>query len=298
MLEQLLDVEVNPRPIATQPVQLTQRLLRLAIFFVLLFVVGISLISGTQINQIPLNVSSGTGQTLRIVRDELQPDAPVLMVFDYEAAFAAEMEAVAAPVVDHMILLKHPRLSLLTTKPTGAGLSERFMNDTQPGQSYANLGYLPGEAAGVLAFVEDPVFAKPVVIDGQSVWESPALQGVTSLSNFAAIILITDEVETSRIWVEQTQDRRGVARLLVISSAQAGPLLQPYVESGQIDGMVTGLDGGGPIEQVNSGRPGSVRHYWDAYGFALLVTTMMISIGSLWSLFMGWRARRRTPGRN
>jgi hypothetical protein len=294
MLEQMLEGETTPRPIITKSVLLQQRFLRMGIFAILLLVVALSLLSGTEINAIPLDVSAETGQALSIVRDELIPDTPVLVIFDYDAAFASELEAVAAPLVDHMMLLKHPRLTLLATKPTGAGLSERFMQTTQPGQPFINLGFLPGDAVGALAFVENPQSAKPVFIDGQNVWELPELQGISRISDYSAILLITNEVESAKMWIEQTQGKLGETRLLVISSAQAGPLLQPYVESGQIDGMVTGLDGGGPIEQVNSGRPGTIRHYWDAYAFALLTTTFVISIGSVWSLFMGWQARRNT----
>ena len=214
MLEQMLEGEGSPKPIATKPVLLQQRFLRMGIFAILLLVVTLSLLSGTEINSIPLDVTKETGQALSFVRDELVPDAPVLMIFDYDAAFASELEAAAAPLVDHMILLKHPRLALLATKPTGAGLSERFMQTTQPDQPFVNLGFLPGDAVGALAFVENPLSTKPVFIDGQNVWDSPALQGISGISDFSAILLLTNEVETARVWIEQTQGKRGETRLL------------------------------------------------------------------------------------
>ena len=184
----------------------------------------------------------------------------------------------------------------------GAGLAERFMANTQSshnyqsGQQVVNLGYLPGGAAGVLAFAENPATTKPTSISGESAWETPALQGVRQLSDFSAMILLTNDVETARIWIEQTEPVRGETRLLVISSAQSGPMILPYVQSGQVDGIVTGLDGSAPIERVNSGRPGMVRRYWDAYGFGLLAALVMIAFGSLWSLVSGWRERRREQG--
>ena len=142
----------------------------------------------------------------------------------------------------------------------------------------------------------DPEITKPLTITGENAWSTAVLQNVKQLSDFAAIILLTDDIETARIWIEQTEGVRGVARLLVVSSAQSGPMLLPYVQSGQIDGMVTGLDGSAPIEQVNSGRPGMVRRYWDAYGFGLLTAVVLIIIGSLWSLAAGWQARRKEQG--
>ena len=207
-----------------------------------------------------------------------------------------------APLIDYMLLLKHPRLGMIASNPVGAGLAESFMTNTQSshnyqsGQQVVNLGYLPGDAAGVLAFAKNPATTKSISIDGELAWETPALQGISQLSDFAAIILLTNNVETARIWIEQTEPVRGDTRFLVISSAQSGPMILPYVDSGQIDGMVTGLDGSAPIERVNNGRPGTVRRYWDAYGFGLLAALGMISLGSLWSLVSGWQERRKEQG--
>ena len=302
MLEQMLATEIHPEPITTQRVVSSQRILRWVIAVLLLLVVGGSVFSGTQLNPMPVGAPIETSAAMRFIQESLPANGSVLMVFDYEAALAGEMEAAAAPFVDHMLLLKHPRLSLISSTPTGTGLAERFMRDTQDshnyqeGQQLANLGYLPGGAAGILAFAENPVTTKPKTITGENAWNTPALQGVRQLSDFSAIILLTNDGESARIWIEQTQAARKDTQFLVISSAQSGPMILPYVQTGQVDGMVTGLDGSAPIENVNDGRPGMVRRYWDAYGLGLLTALSMISIGSLWSLVAGWQARRKEQG--
>jgi hypothetical protein len=184
----------------------------------------------------------------------------------------------------------------------GSGLAERFMANMQGShgyernQQFVNLGYVPGGAAGVLSFAENPVNTKPLTTTGINAWETPSLLGVNNLSDFSAILLLTNEMETARTWIEQTEMTRGEARFLVISSAQSGPMIRPYYESGQVDGMITGIGGGAPIEQVNSGRPGMVRRYWDAYGFGLVTAVGLIALGSLWNLFSGWQARRKEQG--
>jgi hypothetical protein len=302
MLEQMLAQEEYPKPVSEQKVVGTQRLLRWVITVLLLLVVGGAIFGGTQINRMPTSAPLETSAVLNYVQNTLPTDAPVLMIFDYDAALAGELEPSAAPLVDHMLTLKHPRLSFVSSLPTGPGLAERFMTNIQGSHNYerdqqfVNLGYLPGGAAGVLAFSENPIGTKPLTSTGKNAWETPALQGVSNLSDFAAIILLTNDIETARTWIEQTEMTRGEARLLVVSSAQSGPMIQPYYQSGQIDGMVTGLDGSAPIEQVNSGRPGMVRRYWDAYGFGLLTAVALITLGSLWSLFSGWQARRKEQG--
>ena len=304
MLEQMLAEEIHPKPITTQQAVLTQRLLRWIMAFLILLVVGGTIFTGTQINEIPAGAPRETSAALSYIQ-AMPPGAPVLLIFDYEAALTGELEAAAMPLVDHMVTHKNPRLSMISSTPIGTGLAERFIatikilqtdRDYQRGNNFINLGYLPGGGAGVLAFSTNPAETKPLTTTGENAWETPVLQDVRQLSNFAAIILLTNDVETARIWIEQTETARGETGFLVISSAQSGPMILPYVQSGQVDGMVTGLDGSAPIEWVNDGRPGMVRRYWDAYGFGLLTAAVMISVGSLWSLISGWQARRKEQG--
>jgi hypothetical protein len=304
LLEQMLAEEISPKPISARKVVLTQRLLRWVITILLLLVIVGTVFSGTQINPMPTSVPVETLAALNYIQNSLPADAPVLLIFDYQASLSGEVEAAAAPLVDRMLTLKHPRLTLLSSTPVGSGLAERFIepfttptnHNYQRGQNFIDLGYLPGGASGVLSFSMNPETTKPLTITGENAWSTAVLQNVKQLSDFAAIILLTDDIETARIWIEQTEGVRGEARLLVVSSAQSGPMLLPYVQSGQIAGMVTGLDGSAPIEQVNGGRPGVVRRYWDAYGFGLLTAVVLITIGSLWSLASGWQTRRKEQG--
>jgi len=302
MLEKILAEEVHPKPMVTQQRVISQRGLRWFITFILLLIVGGTIFTGTQINPMPASVPLETTYALRYIQETLPPDAPVLLIFDYEASLAGELEATAAPLVDHMLLLKHPRLSLISSTPTGTGLAERFMENTQAshnyqrGQQFSNLGYIPGGASGVLAFSGKPVSVKPFDVNGEDIWNMPVLQDVKHLSDYAAIILLTGDAESARIWIEQTEGSRGDTQFLVVSSAQSGPMILPYAQSGQVDGMVTGLDGGASVEQANSGRPGMVRRYWDAYGFGLLSAVAMIVLGSLLSLASGWQIMRKKIG--
>jgi hypothetical protein len=303
LLERMLSEEITPKAVVTQKVVFTQRILRWLIAALLLLVLGTTVYLSPQINPVPTSVPPETSAAWDYIRDILPSNAPVLLVFDYEAARAGEMEAAAAPLVDQMLTLKAPRLSLVASTPVGAGLAERFIRILQLGrpslarnENFVNLGYLPGGPAGVQAFSGNPKNVKPLTTTGEDAWATPVLQDVAILSEFKAIFLLTDDVETARIWIEQTEGQRGEARFLVVSSAQSAPMLLPYVRSRQVDGMVTGLDGGAPIEQANSGRPGMARRYWDAYGLGLLTAVLVIFIGSLWSLISGWRTLRKEQG--
>jgi hypothetical protein len=301
LLEQIMAAEAHPEPMITPVGVNSQRILRIVIFVLLLAVVAGAIFTGTQLFPLPVGSPAETMAAFNVVDTILPPDAPVLVIFDYEPALAGEMEAVAAPLLDHMIVKQHPRMALLSTSPTGAVMAERLFSDSMrdlPAVQYVNLGYLPGGLSAVRAFAQDPIHTLTLPADVSvfnlnpaSVWTSPTLQGVQSFSNFAAIILITDSADAGRTWIEQAGPLRGSAQFVVISSAQAGPLLQPYYASGQINGLASGLYDAAVLEQNNAGRPGYARRYWDAYSLGLVLILVLLVGGALWSLAANLRER-------
>ena len=299
LLERLLASETHPNPVKSQTEIRSQRILRWLITILMVIVVGGVMFSGTQIIPMPVGMPREAWAAVQIV-EGIPENAPVLLIFDYEAARAGEMEVAAGGLIDHMLLLKHPRLALLASKPTGTGLAGRFMSIIQSGHNYQdgqqmlNLGYLPGGAAGVLGFSKNPKVTMPVAANGSPAWESTALQGVNNISDFATIILLSDDAENARIWIEQLEADNSLdtTSFIVVSSGQSGPMILPYLQSGQVDGIVIGLDNNASIEQYNAGRPGLARGYWDAYGFGLLTAVAIIILGSFWNLISAFQARR------
>jgi hypothetical protein len=117
--------------------------------------------------------------------------------------------------------------------------------------------------------------------------------GTQQLQDFAAIIVITDGLESGRVWIEQTQDARGSSQMIVVSSALAGPMLLPYFNSGQVQGLVAGLNGAAGPELSNSGLPGQVRQYWDAYSLGLYGAALLMVAGAAWHGLTAARERQR-----
>jgi len=296
LLERILASETNPRPLVTSAFVTSQRVLRWAITGLFIVVLGAMIFLRTQNMPVSAALPNEVSAASSAVAN-LPQNSAVLTIIDYEPALAGEMEAVSGPLLDQLVLLTHPQLTFLSTSPNGSALVERLLTNTkinQPapngldykaGQNYFNLGFLPGGSSGVLEFVQSPKSAMPSA-------------GVNNLSEYAAVILLTDHAESGRAWVEQLSSQKQIdpslsnQPLLVAASAQAGPLLQPYVSSRQITGMVSGLSDAVRYEFVNNSRPGIARAYWDSFGVGLLMAIALITIGSLWSLFTGIRARR------
>ena len=296
LLEQILAGETAARPLVTSSSVASQNVLRWVLTGLVMVVLGAMIGLRSQSmpvsTALPVEVSAASNAIANIPEG-----APVLVVVDYEPALAGELEAVSGPLLDNMVLLRHPNLSFLSTSPNGSALVERLVTNTkingpapeglgyQPGVQYFNLGYLPGGSAGVLAFIQSPQTAIPAA-------------DVENFSQYAAVIVLTDHAESGRVWVEQLDARKqsdpalASQPLLMVASAQAGPLLQPYVSSRQVAGMISGLPDAARYESVNNVPPGIARTYWDAFGIGLLLAIILITFGSLWSLFTGIRLRR------
>ena len=296
ILEDILAAETSPVPIESFSTLMPSRALRWTLAFLILAVVFSTTFLRTQIFSLPRGVPNEVSAAIQVMQS-IPENAAVLVAFDYEPSRAGEMEAAATPLLDQLLLLKRSRFTLIATNETGSVLAERFISGPlafhqQSGMQYTNLGYLPGGQLGIRAFAQNPSVTSPSDIFGQPAWASPTLQDVTALNQFTAMILITDNADAARVWIEQTQGLRGNIPFIVVSSAQAAPMIQPYYDSAQVTGIVPGLYGGAIFEQYNAGRPGTARNYWDAYSIGMLIAMAFVLGGGLWNLMLGLRERR------
>ena len=300
LLQKMLEAESEPKSLTSPPLLLSERVLRWVLLALFLLVVGLPLFARRPFTP---QASLFPNETLAAVQaiNALPENAPVLLVFDYDAGLSGELEVAAAPLVDHL-MLRGARLTLLATTPGGSLLAERFLTRTQaehryqPGFHYVNLGYLPGGAAGVSGFAQSPVRAMPAWQGGESAWQMSVLQGVRRLSDFEAVVVLSDNTEGAQTWVEQALPWLEDKPLLLVVSAQVEPVLRPYVDSGQVKGLVSGLTGGVAYEAIN-GRPGLAQHYRDSLSIGLFLTAIVLVIGGGWSLLSARRVyREKTAG--
>ena len=305
LIEQIIANETSVSSVSSTTVVASQRMLRWilsGLFIVVLgFVIGLGwhnldIIAPGQVEVNQLSTMIGS----------VPDSSPVLLVMDYEPAVAGELAAAAGPVLDQLAVSRNSKFTFLAMSPNGSAMVEHLLWSTkisvpesddpfdgglgyQASEDYFNAGFLPGGSAGVLGFINDPVKMMPDVL---------SLATVGSFSNFEAVILLTDNAESGRVWVEQLeiskQYRPEIAfkPLIVISSAQAGPMLEPYVSSGQVDVLINGLFDAAKYEFVNQSQPGLARAYWDSFGIGLMMAILAIVFGSIWNIFMGIRERR------
>ena len=298
-LEQLLGKEGQAGTFSRVDKKLPRRILRWGVAILVLLIVSLPIITGLQITS-PLVNYPPELLAAREILYGLPPNSPVLMVFDYEPAYSGELEVTAAPILENLIF-SGARLAMLSTNPTGPALAENLMKIARGQQDfnnnvlYTNLGYLAGGASGVLSFVMNPSQTIPIAMDGSLPWQSSLLFDVQSLADFKTVIILTDNSDTARIWVEQAGLVLGETPLLMAISAQAEPMIRPYYDSKQIKGLVTGLAGGKAFEQTLQ-ISGLSQKYWEPFSYGLFLAELTILFSALWSAVVIWQNRKSSVG--
>lgn len=289
LFESILAQETQPQPIPARRSRAPRVVLRALIALFLVILLGGLLMANIQL----LPVSSLYPASITSMYDQIEAlpvDAPVLLAVDFSPGFSGEMRFASTMVIDHL-MAKNARLTVVSTVPTGPAMADSLLRDVQAlrpdydlANQVGNLGFLPGGTISLVEFVRSPQEAAPKTTLGENAWEQPALAGVQSIQDFAQVIILTDRAEGGRAWIEQVQPYLGDVPLMFISSAQAAPLLQPYVESRQAQGMVSGLMGGTLYGQRTGRQDANIANrYWGTYQIGVLIAFLMVLLGAVYS---------------
>jgi len=309
VLKKLITDENKTKTIQKPAPVSTQRVLRWLIAIIMLVTTAGTIVFGGIVDTEPPTAAQVQNSGYGALYDQIESlydGQPVLIAFDYQPASAGELHTAAAGVVDHL-MKQGTYLSFISTQPTGPALADHFLATTQEKhgyvhtQQYINLGYLPGESAGLLSFVIAPKKIIPLAFDGSNAWGSPPLLRVNSINDFEMILVITDDPDTAKIWIEQVGTILKDTPLNMVISAQAEPLIQPYFRSSPqlVKGYVSGIIDSMNYEQLLD-RPNLATTAWLPFNLGIIITVGTIFIGGLangvLSLFS--RHRSRAAGDN
>jgi hypothetical protein len=254
---------------------------------------------------------SGSAAALATRIAALPQSAPVLLAYEWDARRAAEMEALEAAVVAKLTARRIPLL-LITTDPQGALLSERrasllregrdrFYN--QAGLGFVDLGYKPGGALALARLAADfgSVFEQDWtgrnltgernVIQAMCQSANGAVSGC-SLDRVGMVIVMADESEDARIWMEQVASGHPSLPITFVTPAELAPLIQPYLTRADV-AMITGLRDAVGLQEFGGNADERLARRADAGTIGGAVFGLLVLIGMVPAVWSGRRARRR-----
>lgn len=289
MMDQVLTRESPLIASVPQTKKRRNRLILAAVIVVVLLILLLLAAVGLGFLPMPQLFSAETVTFYNTV-ETLPENSAVLIVLDYSPAFAAELQPISQTLMDQLVA-KEARMSFISTQPSGPffadqllnQVSERFPQFDLAGKT-VNMGYLAGGASGLQEFSIHPMIAISRGWDGQPLWSKPALAGISSLDQFSSVIIFSESMDSARDWIEQVQPRLGEVPLLIASSAQTWPLLQPYSSSNQVKGLVAGISGGAAYEKI-LGKSNTGSDLWGLYLVGQFLAVLIILLGVVYRVY-------------
>jgi hypothetical protein len=221
------------------------------------------------------------------------PGARVLVAFDYTPGYGGELDPLAERVLTDLAR-RGISLVALSTRPEGVGLARQVLGrvatnapDYRYGANYVILGYLPGAERGLRLATQDLAAILPHDDVLQMPWERlPAAQGIVTLADFEATLLLTDDGNSARRWIEQVGTQVDTPTY-ALATARIEPLLIPYQQSGQLAALVGGVYGGLEYPLADAPQRDNL-HSSDSHLALLGVFVLAALLGNL----VPWRVNR------
>ncbi|HKQ56511.1 MAG TPA: hypothetical protein VJY35_01470 [Candidatus Eisenbacteria bacterium] len=240
---------------------------------------------------LPLKVSPPVKGFVDAV-DKLPNGSTVLMSCDYDPSARPEMVPMTKTAFRHL-LGKDCKVVVTVLWNAGPGLVEATLNEVAaefPGKTYGvdwvNLGYKAGDDAVMVLMGQGIKNAFPRDYRGNLTNTIPLMEKVRDYSSFPMLVNISAGFPGTKEWVQQVQSR---FHLPMVSgcTAVSAPEYYPYLQSGQLLGLLGGMAGAAEYELAR-GEKGSATKGMDAQSLAHFFVAFCIVLGNV----VQWAKRR------
>lgn len=185
--------------------------------------------------------------------DELHTTGKPLMIsVDFDPASLPELYPMLIAMIRHAFA-RDIKVLVLGLWPNGIGLAQQALADAsaefnkQEGIDYVFLGYKAGVDAVILGMGENIAAVFPKDGNGRSLDSLPMMNNIRKLADIGLIISLSAGTPGYADWLFYAQSRYR-AKLAVGSTAVQAADAYPYLQSGQLTGLLAGMKGAAEYE--------------------------------------------------
>jgi hypothetical protein len=228
---------------------------------------------------LPINVSKHTTRSFGVL-DTLSAGDKIIMDVGYSVSGAADVEPQTVAILKHLFG-KGVRIIFVGNQTEGPMVTEKLVAPyeaagKQYGVDFVNLGYLAGGENAIASYCRDLKKSYPVDFRKNSTSELPLLLGVNGAADVKMFVFFT--TQNSDMYVRQvTQYKIPVVGGLINTIS---PQAEPYVNAGQLAGILVGLRGGAEYEMLMK-APGQGVASMDAQSMGHLLIIVFIAFANL-----------------
>ncbi|NIT34955.1 MAG: hypothetical protein GTN49_00410 [candidate division Zixibacteria bacterium] len=216
--------------------------------------------------------------------ENLPPGSNVLVAFDYDPAAAPEVHPMALAFLRHCFTKKH-KVIIMALWPQGAQMAVSALAevgkeyDLEYGRDYVNLGYKPGGDIVIKSLGASLGEVFPKDMAGEPTAGLAILAKVRNLKDIDLVMDLSAGDPGIPAWVRVANAlyQRKVAGGCTAVSA---PQFFPYLQTGQLVGLLGGLKGAAEYESVLA-YAGKASRRMDAQSIAHLVIIVFIIFANI-----------------
>lgn len=230
----------------------------------------------------------------------LPAGSKVLVSFDYDPGSMPELQPMAEAFFRQAFRndLKVIIMGLWPQGPLQANMAlEEVFKDKdiaaknlQYGVDYVSLGYTAGNEVVIDRMGHSFEESYPKDAYGTPIGEIPLMRGVRNYDNIDLIFNLSAGYPGTQEWVQYGVDVFHV-KLAAGNTAVQAPSMYPYVQTGQLSGVLGGMKGGAEYETL-LGIPGRAVRYMFSQAVSHAVICLFIIIGNL--AYFSLRRRRKS----
>lgn len=226
--------------------------------------------------------------------EELAPGTPVLVSVDYDPSTQPELSPMTIAVLRHCFARDLPVI-ITVLHPGGPGLaleiSDRISKEVGAvyGEDYVFLGYKVGSSAVILSIGQDFHVSFPADYFNTPIDEIPLMKKVKNYNDIGLVITMSGSTYPDA-WVAFAHERYGQKLAAGVTAVMAADYY-PYLQTGQLVGLIGGLKGAAEYEKLIN-RPDDGLKGMDAQTIVHLFVVLMILLGNIAFLFVQ-RAKKR-----
>jgi hypothetical protein len=185
--------------------------------------------------------------------EALEPGEVVMVSFDYSPSSMPELHPQAYAVVRH-ILTRDLRLLSVSLNAQGTALGREVLATVGDelgavdGVDYVHLGFKPGGSQVILGMGESIEQVYPTTADGRKTSQLQVMDGVKTYADVALVV----DFAAGNIpfaWIAYARERYNQDLVAGITAVMATDLY-PYLQSGQLIGLINGLKGAAEYERL------------------------------------------------
>ena len=217
--------------------------------------------------------------------DQLPPKSKILLSIEFGPSTKPELYPMAAALLRHFF--RNDYLVYITCLwPDGEFmalevLEEIAINEFNKtyGEDFVFLGFRPGNEAVVKGMVSNIRYMYTVDYKNTLIDNIPMMEDIRNLSDFSFLMSLSAGYPGSTEWLQYGSDPTGVPMSTGTTSIQVNELI-PYVNSGQLKGIIAGMPGAAEYEKL-IGTKGMGFSGMDAQSIAHVVIVLFIILGNI-----------------